>query len=81
MAAWRQANFVRNQVNLIYPCADPEGGAAGLDPPENHKDKGFLSSTETPSQRSMLRHHQPASETHLMAFRWRTDNGPLLMAL
>ena len=31
-------------LNLL-PCADPEGGGGGPDPPENHKNIGFISNT------------------------------------
>ena len=31
--------------NSHRACADPEGGAGGPDPPENHKIIGFLSNT------------------------------------
>ena len=34
-------------VNYVQAsCADPEGGAGGPDPPENHKAIGFLINTD-----------------------------------
>ena len=63
------------------PCADPEGGTWGPDPPplKKHKNKGFLSNTgpdplkitKLPNQHSILGHHRHAIE---MAFRWRADD-------
>ena len=69
------------------PCADPERGAGGPEPPspalKNHKNIGFLSSTgpdtlkitNLPSQHSMLGHHRPASET---PFKLRFAGRPLM---
>ena len=68
------------------------GGTGGPDPPppppKNHKNIEFLSNTgpdpqefsKLPSQHSTLGHHRHVSETPLIkAFRWRADDGPLLV--
>ena len=68
------------------------GGTGGPDPPppllKNHKNIGFLSNcgldhlkiTKLPSQHSMFGHHRHSSETpFLMAFRWRANDGTLIV--
>ena len=78
-------------IQYLVTCssADPEGGDKKSNPPppppKIRKSIGFLSNTgldhlkiiKLPSQHSMLGHHRPASET---AFRWRADDGPLIVA-
>ena len=66
------------------------GGDRGPEPLplKNHKNIGFPSNidldplkiTKLPSQHSMFGHHRHASETPL-AFRWRADDGPLIVVL
>ena len=58
---------------FIHPCADPEGGGGHgvLTPPKNHKNIGFLSNTGP----DPLKSHKATK----MAFRWRADDGPLLV--
>ena len=63
------------------------GGVRGADPPESLKNIGFHSNigpdplkiTKLPNHHSMLSHHRHASETPKMAFRWRADDGPLIV--
>ena len=72
--------------NLCTSCADPEGGTGGPDPPENHKNIGFLSNigpdplkiTKLPSQHTTVGHYQPVSET---PFKWRFAGGPMMARL
>ena len=58
--------------------------------PEKSQNIGFLSNigldpqknTKLPNKHSMLGHHRHASETPItgiLAFRWRTNNGPLMV--
>ena len=59
---------VKELINTIEACADPEGGTGGSDPIHgNHKNTGSLSNTDLDplkkSQHSMLGHHRHASET------------------
>ena len=64
-------------------------GAASPDPFKNHKNIGFLNKTgldpqkitKLPSQHSIFGHNRHASETPglKMAFRWRADDGPLMV--
>ena len=76
----------------LYLCADPEGGGAGgPDPPplKNHKNIGFSSNTGPDSLKN--RGYQASiqcwaiigtpAKRHLMAFRWRADDGPLIVVL
>ena len=61
------------------------GGTGGPDPPlKNHKNIGFLSNTGP----DLLKNHKatkpafnvwPSSARQRMAFRWRADDGPLLV--
>ena len=78
----------RQLFNATRSWADPEGrqGVRTPPPPEKHTNIGFLSNTgQDPlkkitkllSQHSMLGRYRPAS----MAFRWRADDGPLLVLL
>ena len=70
---------------LIPSCADPEGDR-GSGPPMESKNIGFLSNngpdplkiTKLLSKHSLLGHHRYACET---AFRWRADDGPLIVVL
>ena len=57
-------------------------------PPEKSQNIGFLAilvwtprkNTKLPNQHSMLGHHRHASETPIkMAFRWRANDGPLML--
>ena len=59
-------------VLKTYTCADPEFFARG-GPTLVLDDEG-----ERIQMPLKMGHHRPASETHLMAFRWRADNGPKL---
>ena len=60
------------------------GGAMSPDPPEKSQNIGFLSNTGPDPLKNHkatkptfnVSHHRPASE---MAFRWRADDGPLLV--
>ena len=74
-------------------CADPEEETGGLTPPpplKNHKQKGFSSNTGPDPLK--IAATKPAfnvgpssvhqrNAIHLMAFRWRTDDGPLIVVL
>ena len=73
---------------LRTPWADPEGGQGVGTPLENHKNIGFLSNTGPDS----FKNHKatkPAFNVGLslarqrnaieMAFRWRADDGPLIV--
>ena len=75
----------------MYFCADPEGGGdRGSGPPlKNHKNIGFSSSTgpDPLKNRSYQASFQcwaiigTPAKRHLMAFRWRADDGPLIVVL
>ena len=66
------------------PCADPDGRQGVPTPPPNHKNIGslsntgpdFLKITNLPSRNSELGHHR---HVIYMAFRWRADDGPILV--
>ena len=70
---------------MACACADQEAGTG----PDKSQNIGVSSNTgpdplklaKLPSQHSMLGHHRHASETPLMAFRWRADNGSLKVVL
>ena len=76
---------LRQDEDLIEPCADPEGGTRSPDPPPPGKlqNIGFLSNTGPDPlkitklliQLSMLGHHRPASET---PFKWHSAGGPFM---
>ena len=71
-------------------CEVPEGGGGGRGsgpPLKNHKIYGFLATrsgspenSQIPCQHSILGHHigTPAKR-HVMAFRWRADDGALIL--
>ena len=63
----------------LATCADPEGGAGGLDPLKNHNLAMIVlipcKITKLPSQHSMLGHHRPAGDT---PFKWRFAGGPMM---
>ena len=54
------------------------GGDRGSGPLSNTRSNP-LKFLEQPSQHSTFGHHRHASETPLKAFRWRADDGPLLV--
>ena len=74
-------------------CADPEGGGdkgSGPPPPlKNHKNIGFSRNTGPDPLKN--RNYQASiqcwaiistpAKRHLIAFRWRADNGPLIVVL
>ena len=68
----------------VYRTCGPRGGGRGSVSPEKSQNMGFLSNNSTNplkitkllSQYSMLGHHRNASET---PFRWRADDGPLIV--
>ena len=78
----KQPQYLYHQKQFsIVSCADPKGGAGGLDPLLLEKSKiniGFLSNTgpdplkitKLPSQHSMLGHHPHASETSAYSGIW-----------
>ena len=69
-----------------HPCVDPEGDRGSGHPLKKYKNIGFPSNTapdhlkitKLPSQHSMMRHHQHASET---PFKWRLAGGPMMAQL
>ena len=75
---------------LNSSCAEPEEGTGGLDPtPKNHKNIGFSSNT---GPDPLEKHCYQASiqcwgiigtpaKRNLIAFRWRVDDGPLIVVL
>ena len=76
--------WLLDRVWYGVPCVDPERGTVGSGPSPltNHKNIGFLSNTlkitKLPSQHSMLGHYRPTSQT---VFKWRADDGPLLVLI
>ena len=77
----------------VIACADPEGGGGGGrgsgSPLKNHKNIGFSSNTGPDPLKN--RSYQASiecwaiidtpAECHLMAFRWRADDGLLIVVL
>ena len=72
-----------------FSCSDPEGGDRGSGPPlKNHKNIGFLSNTGLDPLKN-YKATKPAfnvvpslacqRNAIEMAFRWRADDGPILM--
>ena len=89
----RRKAYVTAQYNqyLCYLCADPEWDrGSGPSPHKNHKILGFLSNT-SPDPLKNYKATKPAfnvgsSSTHQrnaikIAFRWRADDGPLLVVI
>ena len=77
---------------ICLPCADPEGGGGGRGvrtPLKNHRNIGFSSNTGPDPLKN--RSYQASiqcwaiidtpAKRHLMAFRWRADDGPLIVVL
>ena len=75
------------ETTLCYLThVDPRGGG-GAGGPDPRKNLGFLSNTgpdplkitKLSSQHSMLGHHRAIIGKTVMAFRWRADDGPLIV--
>ena len=75
---------------ICLPCGDPECGTGGPDPPEkSHRNIGVSSNTgldplKNPSYQASIQCWAiigTPAKRHLMAFRWRADDGPLMVVL
>ena len=76
----------------LGPCADPEGGGGqGVwTPPPSEKSQniGFSNRSGSPQKSQLPSQHPmcavigtPAKRHLMMAFRWRADDGPLIVVL
>ena len=70
----------KRQENFSGSIADPGWGTGGLDPPENYKNKGFLSNTGSDLLKihkatKQAFNHWPASKT---TCKWRFAGGSMM---
>ena len=70
--------YISISVYIVRSSARIQRGDRGSGPLSNTRSNP-LKFSEQPSQHSTLGHHRHASKTPLKAFRWRADDGPLLV--
>ena len=70
--------YISISVSIVRSHARIQRGGRGSVPLSNTRSNP-LKFSEHPSQHSTLGHHRHASETPLQGFRWRADDGPLLV--